>query len=111
MRPSGDEIRRLLREGLPQAEVARRTGRSKSTVSWHARRLDRPIDARCARRYDWAAIQAYYDEGHSITECQARFGFARQTWNDARRSGRVVSRPQAMPVEELLARRRGRDHI
>jgi hypothetical protein len=111
VKASIEEVRRLLREGRPQAEVARLTGRSKSTVWWHARRLDRPIDERCARRYDWSEIQAYYDAGHSITECQLRFGFTRQAWNDARRSGRVVSRAQAMPVEQLLAGRRNRYHL
>ncbi len=106
-----DEIRRLLREGRSQAEVARLTGRSKSTISWHARQLDRPIDTRCARRYDWAEIQAYYDAGHSVSECQARFGFARASWSDARRRGDVVARQHPRPIELLVETSKSRSNL
>jgi hypothetical protein len=111
MKVSVTEVRRLLHEGHSQAEVARLTGRSKSTISWHARQLDRPIDERCARRYDWAEIQAYYDEGHSVSECQARFGFARASWSDARRRGAVVARRHPRPIEELLVSSRSRKNL
>jgi hypothetical protein len=37
-----------------------------------------------------------------VTECQERFGFARETWNAARRRGDVVARPPAKPIDELL---------
>jgi hypothetical protein len=111
MKASVDDVRRLLREGVSQAEVARRTGRSKSTVSWHARQLDRPIDARCARRYDWTEIQAYYDLGHSVRDCAAHFGFSLWSWHQAVKRGAVVARPTAMPVAELLAAPRGRKHV
>jgi len=49
-------------------------------------------------------VQAYYDEGHSISECQATFGFSRETWNAARLRGDVVSRPLAPPLDQLLVR-------
>ncbi|MGH2877714.1 MAG: hypothetical protein ACRDLV_15790 [Solirubrobacteraceae bacterium] len=54
----------LLDAGCSRAETARQLGIAKATVSYHARRLGRVVDARCARRYDWAAIQAWYDKGH-----------------------------------------------
>jgi transposase-like protein len=97
-------VEELLAQGLTQTAIAKRLGKSKSTIAYHARTLGRPVDERCNRRYDWAEVQRFYDEGHSISECQARFGFARETWNSARRRGDVVSRPQAMPLEELLQR-------
>ena len=56
-------------------------------------------------------MQRYYDEGHSITDCQIHFGFSRQTWQEAKRRGAVSSRPQAMPLEELLSRPRNRGHL
>jgi hypothetical protein len=43
-----------------------------------------------------------------VTACQERFGFARETWNAARRRGDVVLRPAGMPVEKLIAGRRNR---
>jgi DNA-binding CsgD family transcriptional regulator len=106
-----EHVAELLAEGVGRLEIARRLGITKSTVSYHARRLGEPIDERCARRYDWAEIQRFYDEGHSITECQIAFGFARETWNSARNRGDVVARPHAMPLEELLAGERNRSHL
>lgn len=103
----------LLGIGLGRLEIARILGVSKSTVSYHARRLGEPMEEKATRRYDWAAVQRYYDEGHSISECQLRFGFARETWNAARRRGAVQARPQAVPIEELLiaGRQRNRTHV
>jgi hypothetical protein len=93
-----DRVITLLAEGKSQAEIARLLGVVKSTVAYHARRVKEP-DPRFRRRYDWAEVQRYYDEGHSITECQERFGFSRKTWHDARLRGDVVSRPHAMPLD------------
>jgi DNA-binding CsgD family transcriptional regulator len=106
-----ERVATLLAEGLGRLEIARRLEVSKSTVTYHARRLGHDIDERCARRYDWPAIQRFYDDGHSVTECQAAFGFARETWNSARRRGDVVPRPHAMPLDELLVGRRSRGHL
>jgi len=115
-RPSGRtavRVAAMLANGHSKLEIARVLGVSRSTVSYHARRLGHPVDEKAARRYDWAEIQRYYDEGHSITECQLRFGFARETWNAARRRGAVKPRPQAIPIAELLVagRRRNRTHV
>src|SRR3954471_8939769 len=90
----------LLDCGLNHTQIARRLGITKHTVAYHARTLGRPADPRFTRRYDWPEIQRYYDEGHSVTECQARFGFARETWNAARRRGAVIPRPHAIPIEQ-----------
>jgi DNA-binding CsgD family transcriptional regulator len=95
-------VAELLDEGHSQAEIARRLGLAKNTVSYHARHLGRPVDARCARRYDWTAIQRYYDLGHSVRECQAQFGFSAQTWHAAVTRGAIKARPAALPMEELL---------
>ena len=62
------EVARLLSLGIRAVEIARRLGVSKATVSYHARRLGQPIDERCARRYDWDAVQRHYDAGHSVRE-------------------------------------------
>jgi hypothetical protein len=94
----------LMADGLSQNAIAAKLGLSKATVSYHAKNLGKPRDERCNRRYDWAVIQAYYDEGHSIARCVERFGFSRQTWNAARLRGDVVSRPLAPPLELLLVK-------
>jgi biotin operon repressor len=85
-------VRALLEQGLSGAAIARELGISKSTVSYHKRRLGHSIDVRCNRRYDWDAVQRFYDAGHSITECQEHFGFARKTFMDAAARGAVATR-------------------
>jgi hypothetical protein len=49
------------------------------------------------RKYDWAAIQEYYDEGHSLRECRAKFGFANGSWDAAVGRGEIVPRADRKP--------------
>jgi DNA-binding CsgD family transcriptional regulator/5-methylcytosine-specific restriction endonuclease McrA len=106
-----DRVSALLAGGLSRAQIARELRVSKATVSYHARRLGAPIDQRCTRRYDWVVIQAYYDAGHSLRECEIAFGFARKTWGEAVRRGDVRPRPRSMPIDELVAGPRNRSHL
>ena len=92
----------MLRRGMSRSEIARRLGLSKSTVSYHARRLGQPVDERGARRYDWDEVQRYYDEGKSVRECISRFGFSRHSWHAAVQRGAIVPRAYPMPMERLL---------
>jgi len=46
---------------MSKSAIARTLGVTKSTVSYHARRLGERVDERGARRYDWSLIQQYYD--------------------------------------------------
>ena len=92
----------MLANGATGAAIARELGVSKSTVSYHKRRLGEAIDTRCNRRYDWSEVQQFYDAGHSITECQVRFGFARKTFMDAAARGAVVTRPHGAPIDTYL---------
>jgi DNA-binding transcriptional ArsR family regulator len=95
-------VAELLSQGVSIKETARRLGLSKSTVSWHAAKLGHPRASQCAARYDWSAVQAYYDEGHSPRECSERFGFNRSTWAAAVRGDRIVVRPRKEPLCDLL---------
>ena len=103
----------LLRQGLSRSEIARRLGLSKATVSYHARRLGAPVDARCARRYNWDLVQEYYDRGHSIRECCFEFGFSKQTWHAAVARGAVRARPAKMPSDDYFVAgvHRSRGHL
>src|SRR5690349_20257275 len=56
------------------------------------------------KRYNWAAIQVYYDAGHSSRQCRARFGFSAAAWEKARKRGEIRARPLGMPLEELQLR-------
>jgi 5-methylcytosine-specific restriction endonuclease McrA/transposase len=52
--------------------------------------------------YDWSAISAYYEAGHSVTECQARFGFSNGAWDRAVKRGSITG-----PIRGGGARPRG----
>jgi DNA-binding transcriptional ArsR family regulator len=112
--PRGETTARvaaLREEGLTLAEIARSLGISKPTASYHARKLGIPAKPTC--RYDWEEVQVYYNAGHSITDCQRRFGFARKTFVDAVKRGVIQTRPQAAPIETYLVRNRAvsRSHL
>lgn len=106
-------VAELLAQGLSRAEVARQLGLRKGTVSYHARRMGLEVDERAARRYDWSAVQRYYDEGHSVRECVKAFGFTSQTWQAAQKRGAVVTRPQKTPSEQpfVAGRLRNRGNL
>ena len=64
------------------------------------------------RRYDWAAVRAFYDDAHTYMETKVQFGFCAATWDKAKKSGRIKARPLKMSIEELLASKtRSRRHI
>jgi 5-methylcytosine-specific restriction endonuclease McrA len=106
-------VGQLLDAGLTVGQTARRLGISPAAVSYHARKLGIPPSTKYAAREDWDDIQAYYDAGHSVRQCQARFGFSRRSWNKAVDRGDVIPRPQAMPLDDLLVdgRKANRSHL
>jgi hypothetical protein len=106
-----EHVKWLLEHGFKRAQIARMLELSKPTVSYHAASIGAFVDPRFSQRYDWAAIRAYYDAGHSAKECQAKFGFSRQSWADAVGRGAIVTRPSGMPIEQLLAGTRSRHHL
>ncbi len=103
----------LLAQGLSQAAIARELGISRPTVCFHMRKLGIAAESHPARRYDWDAIRAYYEAGHSAADCRSRFGFGRDAWRDAVRRGAIRPRPKLEPIDAVLAsgRRRSRAHI
>jgi DNA-binding transcriptional ArsR family regulator/5-methylcytosine-specific restriction endonuclease McrA len=108
-----EAVAQLLADGHAKVEVARRLGVSKATVSYHVRRLGKPTDDRFGRRYDWEAVQRFYDAGHSVRECMKAFGFSSASWSDAVRRSAVIARPSATPITELLVAGtyRGRENL
>ena len=95
-------VHELLAAGRSRAEIARQLGVSKGTVSYHARRLGQTISERCARRYDWSAIQTHHDAGHGMRACMAAFGFSSASWFGAVKRGALVPAPARMGLDELL---------
>jgi DNA-binding CsgD family transcriptional regulator/5-methylcytosine-specific restriction endonuclease McrA len=108
-----EEVRELLEQGVTRQRIARRLGISPTTVTRYARLLGFPDGNRRRSEFNWQAIQAYYDEGHTIDECRARFGFSYGAWDKAVVRGDLVPRPRGSGqlgratrdlVENLLAK-------
>ena len=104
-----DEVANLHAEGLTGRQIATRLGVTPATVCYYLRKLGVPPQRQ--RKHDWAAVQAYYDEGHSVRQCAAHFGFSLKSWHAARLRGDLTARPRTMPVEELLSGVRSRGHL
>ena len=79
--------------------IATEVGVSPSTVTRYARKLGLPDVVRGASPTDWAQVQTYYDEGHTIDQCKARFGFSYGAWDKAVTRGEL--RPRARRNGEL----------
>ena len=109
------EIQKFHDEGNSFTECRRRFGFSHTAWVKALRRGELVGRLRSAKRttnssdrrriYDWAEIQRYYDAGHSMRECREKFGFAKESWDKARRRGEIKTRPRGMPLDELLAKR------
>jgi DNA-binding CsgD family transcriptional regulator len=97
-----DAVANLLAEGFSHVEIARQLRLSKQTITYHARRLGSAVEEQFGRRYDWRAIQLYYDEGHGVRQCMEAFGFSSASWLNAVKRGAIVPRPSATPMSELL---------
>jgi hypothetical protein len=76
----------------------------------HIPKADVPYGDR-RRKYDWAAIQAYYDEGHSYRECLEHFKFSPTTWTKAVQRGELTARARQLPLSRILAESRSRTSI
>ena len=73
------------------------------------RPLDRPrVGKHGNAKYDWAAIQAYYDLDHTYRECKNRFGFSGAAWVAAVKRGAIVARSRAWSVSRVLAESKSR---
>jgi len=111
-RPPG-ETRRLVGElreqGLTYSQIAERIGAKKSTVAYHARNLGIPAIDLYAKRYDWSEIQAAYDSGLSMRECQAKFGFHGSSWTQAVNRGEIVPRPRARELDLIFCKGNSRN--
>jgi len=60
------------------------------------------------RKFDWAAIQRFYDEGNSYRRCRQEFRFAAASWTKAVRRGELTARARRIPLPELLLKPRTR---
>jgi Zn finger protein HypA/HybF involved in hydrogenase expression len=82
------------------SETARDLGITQATVCYHARRLGYPPKVQA--RYDWAAVQLYYDSGHTYRETKEHFGFSSGAWGKAVEAGKIVTRRNVTALDTWL---------
>jgi hypothetical protein len=105
------EIQRYHDKGHGFVECQRRFGFShtawvKALKRGQLSSIDRPLGDR-RRRYDWAEVQTYYDEGHTYRQCAFEFGFCAAAWHKAVQRRELKPRTGRTPIERLLVRNGG----
>lgn len=62
-------------------------------------------------RYDWNAIQRYFDEGHTYEECMTRFGYGAAAWTAALRNGKLRAFVRREELSAYLSRKLDRGQL
>lgn len=98
-----EEILVLLKQKKSFRQIAREVGCSKSTVSFHANRVNHVIRfPQCKNRFNWKDVQKYHDMGNSGRGCAKKFGFSSATWTNACRRGDIQPRDRKLTLEDML---------
>jgi transposase-like protein len=83
-------VREMLLAGAKYPEISRVAGVASSTIAYHAEKLGlRKRKLTEQKRYDWKTVQAYYDQGYSISEVVEHFGMHWSSLRDARTRGDI----------------------
>jgi 5-methylcytosine-specific restriction endonuclease McrA len=94
------QIRELLNCGVAPTDIKKQFGCTLSTVNYHKRRLGKEIKP--LPHYDWAAINEYHNQGHSVSECVEIFGFAKGSWHKAKVRGDVTPRERLVTSLDVM---------
>lgn len=101
----------LRKKGLPCSAIAKMLGRSVHAVQQvvYRERLSYSVQSKspAGRRYDWAAVQQFYDIGHTRKECLIKFHMSPMAWDAAGKRGRLRLRPK-IPREDFFQMRKAR---
>lgn len=62
-------------------------------------------------RYDWDAIQRFYNAGHTYAECKKHFGFSACAWTDARKRGAIQAHSRQLATPFFAARCKKRSAV
>lgn len=66
------------------------------------------------QKFDWNAIQRYYNEGHSYAECRERFQFSPSAWSKAVLRGAIATNGRnnkKLTLAELHSKKRTRSVV
>ena len=100
------EVQRFVDEGHGFVDAQKRFGFSHTAWIKAIKRgklhVGNPPFSDRRRRYDWGAVQAYYDEGHTVRDCVSHFGFCLATWSKAVDRGEIHARSASKPLEVVM---------
>lgn len=106
-----EQIVELRKQGKPCSEIAVIVGKSTRAVQQAVFRakLSFVVDSNSpsGKRYDWEAVQDYYDSGHDRYACLEEFKITPTAWDTARKTGRLKLRPKS-PREDVFKVRKFR---
>lgn len=96
-----DKIILLLKEGKTYNEIQKLLGCAKSTISYHASKIGL---GKTRTIYNWNEIRSYYESSESvtITDCIAKFGFSKASWDKAVARGDIVSKVKKLTLDDVL---------
>lgn len=95
----GQQVRSLIQQNVSYREIERRLGVRRSTISYHARQMDKP--KKLVPQYDWKVVQAYYDE-HTYRETLDYFGMSKSSISKAFDTGKLIWKDHRISLDELL---------
>lgn len=96
------EIRKLLISGIPKIQIAAQLNCAKTTITYHAKRIDSGVIPRPT--YNWAEINDYHHQGHTLSECREKFGFSNGAWGKAAKTNKILvnAENRQTPIDVLL---------
>jgi DNA-binding CsgD family transcriptional regulator len=100
-----DRFRERVAAGAPCKAIARELEVSLSVVSSVALRAGHRSRPGPPKKYDWAAIRDYYEQGRTKRECRERFDFSNGGWDQAVVRSDIVLRSRLDPVKHSHATR------
>lgn len=96
-----EQIISLLLQGKSYGAITERVGCSKSTISYHAKKLGLSKKA-YIKSYDWKEVQIYYDSCKSPVQTIKHFGMSRGSFSKSLKTGRLKWIDPTIPLENLL---------
>lgn len=85
-KPLGEKIKEMLEQGIRWSRIEKDLNVSGSTISYHKNRQGISPNKN-TRRYDWNEIQAFYDDGHTLTETSRKFHISAVSLRDNAKRG------------------------
>ena len=95
-------IKKLLRENKPYSQIVQEVECSKSTISYHAKKLG--LSKGTVPKYNWREINNFYHSQSNIRvkDCVEKFGFSSGTWYKAVQRGDILPKDKIISNDKIF---------